>query len=107
MAMQPVGYEGGTRKVCKLIKSMYGLKQASRCWTEKFKSFVKRFNFEACKVDSCIFVRREGGSVTVLAIYVDDGLITSTNEESIKPVVDFLCNQFEIKNQRSKLLLGF
>lgn len=103
---QPVGYDDNSGKVCKLIKSLYGLKQASRCWNEKFTSFIKRFNFVECKADPCVFVRKEKNEMLILTIYVDDGLIASTSEQSVKPVIDYLRQMFEIKVSEANFYLG-
>lgn len=93
---QPIGYKDGSDKVCKFVKSLYGLKQASSCWNTKFTHFIKKFHFKVSSQDPCVFIRKEGDDVVYLAIYVDDGLITASNKESIKPVIDFLREQFEI-----------
>lgn len=72
---QPVGFTDGSQRVCKLKKSLYGLKQSSRCWNEKFSKFIKLFGFFQCKSDSCVFVSRQNKKLTILAIHVDDGII--------------------------------
>lgn len=55
---QPDGFNDGTKKVCKLIKSLYGLKQSPRCWNEPFVRFIEEFGFEANTADSCVFISR-------------------------------------------------
>ena len=42
--------------VCKLTKSLYGSKQASRSWNQTFCRFLSVFNFKECETDKCIFV---------------------------------------------------
>lgn len=104
---QPVGYDDGSGKVCKLVKSLYGLKQASRCWNKKFTNLIKKIDFEVCKADPCVFVRKREGELTMIAIYVDDGLIVSTSNACIQPVIEFLQNNFEIKVTEAGYYLGF
>lgn len=103
---QPIGYDNGSGKVCKLLKSLYGLKQASRCWNQKFTSFIKQFDFVASKSDPCVFIHSKGSVTIVLAIYVDDGLMAASNDECIQPVIDFLNKHFEIKVSEAKCFLG-
>lgn len=55
---------------CKLSKSLYGLKQASRCWNKKFTAFMKNFGFRTCELDPCVFMCNNNGLV-ILAIHVD------------------------------------
>lgn len=94
---QPIGFEDGSNRVCKLVKSLYGLKQAPRCWNAKFTKFITDFDFKESEADACVFIRKSGNNTTFLAIFVDDGLIISTNESCIQPVIDFLLKHFEIK----------
>lgn len=51
---QPQGFENGTDKVCKLRKSLYGLKQASRCWNQKFTEVLKGFNLSQSTMGPCV-----------------------------------------------------
>lgn len=103
---QPIGYDDGSGLVCKLSKSLYGLKQASRCWNKKFTSFITSFSFKASELDPCVFVCNGEQGMMVLAIYVDDGLIAAENEEAILPVIDHLKKEFEIKVFETKCFLG-
>lgn len=63
--------------VCKLNKSLYGLKQSSRCWNHKFINFLKQFNLVESEADKCIFYGTVEGSAIYLALYLDDGLIAA------------------------------
>lgn len=103
---QPIGYDDGSGKVCKLLKSLYGLKQASRCWNKKFTSFIQKFNFVASKSDPCVFVRNNSRGMMILAIYVDDGLIIAKDKDAILPVIEYLNTEFEIKQLVLKSFLG-
>lgn len=103
---QPVGFEDGSHKVCKLKKSLYGLKQASRCWNEKFTAFIKRFGFTQCKSDQCVFISKNSGILTILAIHVDDGLIVGDNLNDIQSVIKYLGEKFEIKEMEVGCFLG-
>lgn len=94
---QPIGFEDGTNRVCQLRKSLYGLKQASRCWNHKFTSFIEEFGFTACTSDPCVFVKASGDDTTILAIYVDDGIIVGNKKRNIDRVIQHLQCQFEVK----------
>ena len=66
---QPKGYEIDNDKICKLVRSLYGLKQSPRCWGVRFSNFIKTLNFVQSKIDNCVFVRKVDGIITILAIY--------------------------------------
>ena len=85
---QPKGYiKEGKNKVYKLQRSLYGLKQSSRCWNEKFVRFLEDFNFRSTESDKCVFVGNIFNSTVYLALYVDDGLVISKNVNAINKVI--------------------
>jgi len=81
---QPEGFNDGTEMVCRLQRSLYGLKQSPRCWNIKFKTFLLNFNLIETKADLCVFVNRENNKVLTVAIFVDDGLVTATSSQNVR-----------------------
>lgn len=80
---QPVGYHDGTEFVCKLNKSLYGLKQASRCWNTELTRVLTVFGFKESRVDPCIFMSIKNNKRIILGLYVDDGLLASNDEKEM------------------------
>lgn len=79
---QPEGYikPGQEHLVCKLKKSVYGLKQPPRYWSKAFTEFMKDISFKQSTSDPCVFVRLRQ-ELEILAVYVDDlALITDSTE---------------------------
>ena len=64
--------KGQEKKVCKLQKSIYGLKQTSRSWNIKFDQSVKTFGFTQCLDEPCMYKRSNGNVIVFLIHYVDD-----------------------------------
>jgi len=95
---QPKGFEDGSGKVCKLVKSIYGLKQAPKAWNKRITKFLKNLNFEATDNDPCIFYNRS--RTTILAIFVDDGLITALNKDDVEFVMSKLSSEFEVTTEK-------
>ena len=67
--------KGQEKKVCKLQKSIYGLKQASRSWNIKFDQLVKSFGFVQSLDEPCVYKKSSGNVVVFLVLYVDDILL--------------------------------
>lgn len=103
---QPTGFEDGTKQICKLQKSLYGLKQSSRCWNKKFTDFIKIFGFIKSTYDPCVFISRKNRVFTILAIHVDDGIIVSENVNDINSVLTHLNKHFEVKEMNIGCFLG-
>ena len=74
---QPQGFiaAGQEHMVCKLNRSIYGLKQASRSWNIRFDSAVKTFDFEQNPDEPCVYRKSSGDKITFLVLYVDDILL--------------------------------
>ncbi|RVW87878.1 Retrovirus-related Pol polyprotein from transposon RE1 [Vitis vinifera] len=85
--------------VCKLQKSLYGLKQSPRAWFERFTKVIKGEEFSQGKSDHTLFIKRSpGGKITVLIVYVDDIIVTGNDEEEISRLKTVLSKEFEIKD---------
>ena len=66
-------------QVMKLLKGLYGLRNAGRGWSDKFRGDLVSWGFEACNADSCLFQKRseKDGSLMRILLFVDDMAITS------------------------------
>lgn len=93
----PPGLDYKDGFVCKLEKSLYGLKQSPRCWNKKFSTFLQNFGFKASTADKCVYTGFVKDIKVLLVIYVDDGLIFSSQTSAIDTVLDQLSNCFEVK----------
>jgi hypothetical protein len=79
---QPQGYEvkGKENLVCRLKKSLYGLKKAPRKWYLKFDRFMTEQGYSRCHSDHCVYFKKlENGSFIILLLYVDDMLVAGSN----------------------------
>ncbi|KAI3504355.1 hypothetical protein L1887_32956 [Cichorium endivia] len=85
-------------KVCKLEKSIYGLKQASRSWNLCFHEKVKEFGFSRSEDESCVYVKASGSIVTFLVLYVDDILLIGNDVPTLQDVKSWLGKCFAIKD---------
>lgn len=68
----PQGYLTTNDKVCKLNKSLFGLKQTSRQWFAKLSQELILKNYVQSRNDYSLFIKNKNGHITILAIYVDD-----------------------------------
>ena len=97
---QPEGFvsEGQSNMVCKLNKSIYGLKQSSRQWYLKFNDVISSFGFVENVVDRCIYLKISGSRFIFLVLYVDDILLASSDLALLIETKHFLSSHFEMKD---------
>ncbi|KAM1278709.1 hypothetical protein ACFX2J_030693 [Malus domestica] len=84
--------------VCKLHKSIYGLKQSLRAWYAKLSHVLERVGFCQSIADSSLFVRSSSVGKLVVLIFVDDLIVTGDNMSEINTLKQYLNNKFAIKD---------
>ncbi|GKD57124.1 retrotransposon protein, putative, ty1-copia subclass [Tanacetum coccineum] len=98
--VQPEGFvdPNHPRKVCKLQRSIYGLKQASRSWNKRFNKEIKMFRFAQNLDEPCVYQKASRSNVTFLILYVDDIIIMENHIPSLQSVKDYLGKYFAMKD---------
>lgn len=97
---QPQGFVDSEHPdhVCLLRKSLYGLKQAPRAWHEKFTSFLPSLGFVFSHSDPSLFIRHTSNGMVALLLYVDDIVITGSDNSGIHEVIAELSMVFDMKD---------
>lgn len=95
----PQGYHiTDIKKACKLRKSIYGLKQASRQWNHKFSHVMNLAGFRQSQFDHSLFINNGVRGITLLIVYVDDMIITGNNTQGIADLKTFLHSHLQIRD---------
>jgi len=93
--------------VCKLKKSIYGLKQAFRQWYQKFHQVITSYGFEVNVVDDYVYHKFSGSKYIFLVLYVDDILLASSDVGLLHETNKFFTKNFEMKDLgNSSFVLG-
>jgi len=72
------GFVSNPSLVCRLKKSLYGLKQTPRAWYAKIDGFLLSLSFVQCKYDPNVYLKLIHGYLMIIVLYVDDLLITGS-----------------------------
>ncbi|KAM2628345.1 hypothetical protein TB2_001696 [Malus domestica] len=97
---QPPGFveRGKESLVCKLNKSIYGLKQASRQWNKKFDQVIMAAGFQENKMDECVYLKVSDSKFIFLVLYVDDILLASSDISLLHATKKLLTESFDMKD---------
>jgi hypothetical protein len=97
---QPSGFivAGESSKVLKLDKALYGLKQAPRAWNTKLDACLTNLGFRRCPSEHGVYARGTTKSRLVVEVYVDDLIITGSDEEEIRKFKSKMKTLFEMSD---------
>ncbi|GJT93156.1 retrotransposon protein, putative, ty1-copia subclass [Tanacetum coccineum] len=97
---QPEGFidPNHPSKVCKLQRSIYGLKQASRSWNKRFDEEIKKFGFHQNLDEPCVYQKASRSNVIFLILYVDDIILMGNHIPRRQEVKDYLGKRFSMKD---------
>ncbi|GJX29018.1 zinc finger, CCHC-type containing protein [Tanacetum coccineum] len=86
-------------KVCKLIKSLYELKQAPKQWHQKFDELILSNGYLLNQADKCVYSKfDETGKGVIICLYVNDMLIFDTDQVRVDLTNEFLSSRFSMKD---------
>jgi len=88
------GFEVDHNKVLKLLKALYGLKESPALWQQTLHEYMYEMGFTPSPADPCLFTWKD----VVIAIWVDDMLLSALTEEELDMVYDLLSKKFNIQN---------
>ena len=96
---QPEGYhQGGPNRVCKLQKSLYGLKQSARQWNRKLCSVFTSLGYKKLSSDSSIFVYTKGDVKVIVPVFIDDITLVSRSDPAMDKTVHELSAHFKLRD---------
>jgi len=97
---QPPGFVDSRfpNHMCKLHKYIYGLHQAPRVWFTEIKKFLLSFGFARSKSDDSLFIMWSLDSVIIIMIYVDNIVVTGSNNSHVQATIKLLGDRFSIKD---------
>src|SRR5438270_10388955 len=90
--------EGYGSKVCRLKRSIYGLKQSSRQWYLRFHRAVLTYGFTMIELDHCVYLKRSKAGVLILTLYVHEILMASNDKKLASETKVWLSSQFDMKD---------
>ena len=94
----PPGYRESTDTCLRLVKGLYGLKQAGRIWNQKFIGTLEEIGFQSLASDSQVLQLRRGSSIFLICLHVDDAILSSNDEALRAEVLAQLEAKFLVKN---------
>ena len=106
---QPEGFEDPKHPdwVCKLNKTLYGLKQSPREWYNEIQRVFQEMGLHRTEQDHCVFIGKIKGKTVRIGLYVDDILVLGESIAIVEDVKKLIGDQFDVKDLgEAKLILG-
>jgi transposase InsO family protein len=108
---QPEGFErkgkNGEQLVCLLKKSIYGLKQAGRCWWKTLDAYLKEVGFQPTTTEPCLYIKTSNDKKIYIGVYVDDLIVAAPSRRDATAIEDQLKSRYSMKpSQPLTFILG-
>ena len=98
---QPEGFEVKDKEhlVCKLKRSIYGLKQSPRCWNKAFDKHLKKLGLIQSTNYPCVYILDSDsvGEIFIVSVYVDDIILAGKSPERIMEFIKKIAERFNVK----------
>lgn len=94
---QPMFFDDKTGRVCKLKKSIYGLKQSGKNWNDTLNAFLLEIGLNRCGPDQCLYFEISNEKTIIVLVWVDDFIIVTSRESDEKWLVAQLSKRFKMK----------
>jgi len=93
--------QGKENLVCRLKKALYGLRQASRAWSQTLSAYLIEQGYVQSKVDARVFVRKDvkGKIVSIIACWVDDMLVLAVDDTEMTNCRKEISSKFEVSSE--------
>lgn len=79
----PQGFDLRVNEVCKLNKTLYGLRESPKGWNNRFHEVMIKLGFIRSEYDYCLYVKVTKLNKSFILLYVDDLLIAGTDKKTI------------------------
>jgi Reverse transcriptase (RNA-dependent DNA polymerase) len=86
------------RMVCRLKKAIYGLKQSPRAWYGKLSNALTKIGYKRSDADFSTFTLNTEKGIVIILIYVDDLVVTGSDQNGIDTLKAYLKTEFDIKD---------
>lgn len=94
--------------LCRLLRSLYGLKQSGRLWNQNVIAFYKRIGFVQLNGDPSILIRRSENETSIVSVYVDDFLLALDKMDTLEVLKKSLSKEYDTKDLREvKTIIGW
>ena len=105
---QPEGFrQGGQEIVCRVNKSLYGLKQAGHLWSKQLQDALEKMGFRRIHSDPSVYIYDQDGIKVIVPIFVDDITFAGASEKDLDDFVAKLATHFKLRDLKpTSFLLG-
>jgi hypothetical protein len=93
---QPEGHKDGTDRVCRLIKTIYGLQQAMHEWNKQLDEKLRKHGYTCLRLDPCMYVQWDMEDIAIITVWVDDLLLFTSEDVMMTHMKDTIKSEWTI-----------